>query len=756
MKDSFELLAVITKDYPDDNKFRSITKGFERHNYFDFLKVIKENTVYSINSNYSIVYNEDKTVEIKKVNESIDLYSNKKINIQVNAIVGKNGSGKSTLSEILYLMLYNLAVDKNLIYDEDDNQIEDFKGFLNAYLLVKSGKEILCLDFEILNYFEYEYSQKDDSKNIRLFKLNFQDDKSTVFNFDQLKPTDYDLKKLFYMISMNYSMYGLNELKMGKWIKHIFHKNDMYDAPIVINPYRESGRINVNTEDTQNNARVISNLSKRSFTNPILSQDYKFRQLNIFYSTNNAKRAYLTEPLQNFIDEHLFVESSIPSKDDFLRIETYYTPYDFFEKTEKIIDNPFGTTVVKFPTPIPPKTNFLSVKNYATILLQNSVDAFNVIHSYFYNVKNEYDLKAITTNIGIGENIRIIEDLFSYFICKLFRIGVNYGKEFGNLLNEDQNGFNSGTEFETALIHALTSDSHACFKLKRVYFFLNFSKGKDILNYLSTSDNAIAWTLKELTQKRPESLNYLNSYEEVRNSPNYSKEEFYSLDQHYFAINDLAWRIPPPIFQTNCILEDIIDETKRVDLNELSSGETQFIYALQTILYHIVNIDSNEEYRNIVLLLDEIELYYHPEYQRVFLNTLLKQIDELNLSEIDNIQILFLTHSPFILSDIPSSNILRLENGLIMPQGNQTFGANLYDLLKDDFFLRNGVIGDFIREKISILLKPATVITDADLDFIELIGDPLLKGVLTEKINERLTNKELIDRQIQKLKDQRK
>ena len=71
-----------------------------------------------------------------------------------------------------------------------------------------------------------------------------------------------DLSDLFYMISLNFSMYGLNELKLGRWIRHIFHKNDMYQTPIVITPYRDSGKIDVNKEDEQNTARLISNVSK--------------------------------------------------------------------------------------------------------------------------------------------------------------------------------------------------------------------------------------------------------------------------------------------------------------------------------------------------------------------------------------------------------------------------------------------------------------------------------------------------------------
>ena len=67
---------------------------------------------------------------------------------------------------------------------------------------------------------------------------------------------------------------------------------------------------------------------------------------------------------------------------------------------------------------------------------------------------------------------------------------------------------------------------------------------------------------------------------------------------------------------------------------------------------------------------------------------------------------LFITHSPFILSDIPKQNVLFLENGRSINYENKnTFGANITDLLADSFFINDGLIGDFAKEKISITLE---------------------------------------------------
>ena len=127
---------------------------------------------------------------------------------------------------------------------------------------------------------------------------------------------------------------------------------------------------------------------------------------------------------------------------------------------------------------------------------------------------------------------------------------------------------------------------------------------------------------------------------------------------------------------------------------------------ISTINYHIRNVASNkDEYKSINIILDEVELYFHPEFQRIFIYKMINSIKGLNLGEKYSINILFLTHSPFILSDIPSNNILRLDEGEPLPEESQTFGANIHDLLANDFFLTNGFMGEFAKGYIMTLIE---------------------------------------------------
>lgn len=64
-----------------------------------------------------------------------------------------------------------------------------------------------------------------------------------------------------------------------------------------------------------------------------------------------------------------------------------------------------------------------------------------------------------------------------------------------------------------------------------------------------------------------------------------------------------------------------------------------------------------------MLVLDEIELCFHPEYQRLFVANLLQSLKDNKVTESVNVNVVLTTHSPFVLSDIPQSNILYLEMG---------------------------------------------------------------------------------------------
>ncbi|MFN5443349.1 MAG: AAA family ATPase, partial [Crocinitomicaceae bacterium] len=229
--------------------------------------------------------------------------------------------------------------------------------------------------------------------------------------------------------------------------------------------------------------------------------------------------------------------------------------------------------------------------------------------------------------------------------------------------------------------------------------------------------------------------------------------------------NQLITLIPPSLFDIEINL--LSTEGSISKFSELSSGEQQLIHSIQSVIYHSTNLESVHfsntknklKYESLNIIFDEVELYFHPDYQKKFISELVSSLSKNKFKKIKNINILFSTHSPFILSDIPSQNILKLINGDPQPfvENEQTFGANIHELLANDFFLKKGFIGEFAKEKINSLidfLKSENIEDDTwneDYAFqcINIIGENLIKNTLLEIYYEKFQDK--LETQIERL-----
>lgn len=216
--------------------------------------------------------------------------------------------------------------------------------------------------------------------------------------------------------------------------------------------------------------------------------------------------------------------------------------------------------------------------------------------------------------------------------------------------------------------------------------------------------------------------------------------------------------------------------------NALSSGEQamqnffSWIHALDW--FHKIDqytIDGLKD--NVILLIDEIDLYAHPEWQRQIICRLLENVA--NQFHRKKVQIVFSTHSPLVLSDMLSNNTIYLQGGraVIPKEMKENFGNELYSILNHSFFLQNGVIGEFARQKIQNIID---ILEDTSktrrLDKsslrrieqdIEVIGNTLIKIKLYEMIDKyRMFNDKkemdidleirMLERRIQYLEEQKK
>lgn len=162
----------------------------------------------------------------------------------------------------------------------------------------------------------------------------------------------------------------------------------------------------------------------------------------------------------------------------------------------------------------------------------------------------------------------------------------------------------------------------------------------------------------------------------------------------------------------------------------LSSGENSLL-SLFASLYYIYEADfanpKNGDYQiwnefeqsrrvqcdSIILLIDEADLTYHPEWQRLFIDLLTAFLPKVYPPQCClDIQIILTTHSPILLSDVPQQSVIYLKyepetrrtKVVSLTQGG-TFGQNIHLLYKNSFFLENGTIGHFAQRKIKTLVE---------------------------------------------------
>ena len=244
----------------------------------------------------------------------------------------------------------------------------------------------------------------------------------------------------------------------------------------------------------------------------------------------------------------------------------------------------------------------------------------------------------------------------------------------------------------------------------------------------------------------------------------------FKIEQLNDNIIDFIFDLPEHIFDIQ-----LKDENKSFE--DLSFGERQLLAQLNFIQFYInkkqyiqyegidyfedennvkheVDIDVEKKVKSMIVLIDELEIGLHPNWQKNAISYILDFLQ--NIKDID-FNLIITSHSPFMLSDLPKENVIFLENGKQVDpfeDGKQTFGANIHTLLSHGFFMKDGLMGEFAKDKINQVYN---FITDNDTSFIKtkkeaqniinLIGEPMLKKELQFLYDEKFQIDD-IDKQI--------
>lgn len=703
-----------------------------------FAKNLTHGLIYPFYKNYQFlnadnnsINADDEVISIKtKPSSPQNLFDVKNLRVNVSAIAGKNGSGKSSLVELIYAIIYTFSVEQQLLETDlandhtvniiEDNirdvkieliELWDKKNEVYKSLKAQYGKDMPLDQFEkTLAITKEEADLNDRLKNLEKRKKNFPVRKQDLENFrQQLKavlffeidkqsyaiksdvekgfkstiwqihnngtpPTpiafsdvkDNVLNFFFYTISVNYSHHSLNAKGMGEWINSLFHKNDGYRTPLVINPMRNSGNFDINREMSLVKYRLLCNLLFQKFHSP-------------------------NKPL--YVSETQTVEKIV-----------------FKLNRKKVADLKARLTSKEF-----------------------SITGDTRSSKMITEIVSLYD-DTLPMSKGLFNDVMLKDVVMKYIVGKIDRInelypGFERGFEFGEEASQIEN-----VDFLRSLI---LDGTHITYKLMQALNFLRFITingwGDLKSNYLSSYSDQDEQIIMEFEPDK------LIRWMEIESA------------------DEIFQKIPPSIFDIEFVLTN--QKTKEESsFADLSSGQQHLIYVIQSVIYHINNLQSahlshhpRPIYSAVNIIYDEIELYFHPEFQRRLISDLLAALGNLYFSgnkTITAVNVQLLTHSPFLLSDIPSDNILLLDlnkstGKTTITKNHKTFAANINDLLADSFFLKDTLMGRFAETQVNNLLtkiKKKEAMSADDKLLIKSIGDDYLRISIQEYIKSKKSN----------------
>ena len=646
-------------------------------------------------------------------------------NITLHTLVGKNGSGKSSLLDIVFRMVNNVGA---VMCKQEIREAADrvrYVRHIYADLEYDNGRrcKLCCRDTSLWIecdskvYWLSDGSLRGASEENDKYYDRVKAEKRDFVDLSDMRPLENKRKLgqlLFYTVATNYSMVGFQAadyededslewedeifvvtddqkyvvtdddelvttsdwVARKNWITGLFHKNDGYMCPIVLNPYRNGGEIKVDNEAALTESRLSALL------------------------------------ISEHMDKHPLVEAFLLDK------ICYELKKDFYKRFKPIYK-------INKDLPGEEKKNVLAnggdLKRFKEAAYKQGTAAWIILSEL-----------SCPMHPNLSETEAFARMYLVYKILNIAGTYPHYSEylEYGDI---EKTLDSSELELSPDDLRKLVREVYdrKTHIEQKVHQVLNFiTKLNDLRLYHADFDTQ--WLGQPFT------------FEDYR--------EHLDLPLEFKSIEDCLRSLPPNIFRQTIYLKRKREDggwDTGIPFSKLSSGQKQILYQLSTLIYHLLNLksvpDTEIKYRDVNIVLDEIEVCFHPEYQRMFVTRILDLLkDRLHLNDVFDIHIWMTTHSPFVLSDIPEGNIVYMEDGHQLTKDEikereilPTMAANVNDILHQSFFLEKGFVGEYARQKVLSLVaylkeegnRDAWTPEKAKL-FIKEIGEPLVREQL--------------------------
>ena len=605
-------------------------------------------------------------------------------NLEINAIVGNNGSGKSSLLKRIYSFLRSKTI--SWWGDSDNKYIVVFEEVTwdNSRLkVVSAGENNKCYQTELAGNLEEDLiiDLSGEANSLDLFDKFLEDELTEVFNLD------------FEMLLNLKSVYITQVLDREMYNMATSDRTNLSTG----------GLIKVNSSvDSKKRSEVV-----QYFHSVFLDQiDF----VNKYCYAKESEKIELPFSVNGYVK--IRFDYDLRGALEGLMTKSEHDKYFDDEKQAR------------------KNTQFIICKIEEGLNINrdepSSVFAEALLALYLIDIKDIYDLYTETVFSSEGkkgnDNDKSLFELIKQCVDKYLRIN-----EYDDEENAEEN------------------DTDSC---KLLSTFLNDIDLEFVVQL--GKDNGFRLEVNDIIQRYRGFLNKLVDefgLENVSWRGTSGNDRYLLIPMNKEKCKDIycGWK---------CDIKEFYDAYKKVSYITmfldfefgLSSGEEAMLdlYCKFYKIYKLIEDDRNRNItiNNLVLLIDEADMLFHPQWQKDYIQEVGKVAEQI-FWDLDSVQIFLASHSPIMLSDIPRQNVIYLKKDnkdsktKIVPRENrhETFGANIFRLFQDTFFLEKTGIGSFAEKKMVKLLEDIHKIgkdaSQKELDrikkHINIIGDPYLK-----------------------------